>query len=145
MKALEFRVWMAAASAVALAGPLGFVDRITAAQASSPMEAGKQGPRHFKVSEPATKDDAVALLQTSLAKILSSLERIDFDAIHEASYSVEAALARIGKEPGFDGVNSIVAPRCEIVHLASELHDAETLKAAVPSLVRAVNEQLPAR
>lgn len=111
------------------------------AYASAPHEAGGKAEQHFKVPEPATKADAVMLLNTSLEKIEQSLARSDFDAIHEATYSVEAALARIGKEPGYDGVSAFVAPRCEIVHLASEMQDAETLKAAVPILMKAAKEQ----
>lgn len=111
------------------------------AVASSPFEKAAKGPRHFEVPEPATKDDAFALLKASLEKIETSLASGDFDAIHEASYSVEAALARIGKEPGYDGSTAMVAPRCEIVHLASEMQDEATLKAAVPSLVKAARDQ----
>lgn len=133
------------ASAVALAGQALFFETLPTARASAPMEAGQRREGHFKVPEPATKDDATALLQASLAKIVGSLEHGDFDAIHEASYSVEAALKRIAKEPGFDGVTAIVAPRCEIVHLASEMQDEETLKAAVPILLKAVKEQFPTR
>jgi len=115
--------------------------------ASSPSEYGEKAgygdkaERHFKVPEPATKDEAVTLLHTSLEKIEQNLARSDFDAIHEASYGVEAALARIAKEPGYDGITAYVMPRCEIVHLASEMQDAETLKAAVPILVKVVRDQ----
>ncbi len=51
---------------------------------------------------------------------------------------------RLAKEPGYDGLTTTVAPRVEIVHLASEQGDAETLKAAVPTLTKAVNDQLAA-
>lgn len=118
---------------------------LSPAIASSPLEQAAKRPGHFKVSEPATKDEAFALLESSLEKIEASLAKDDFDAIHEASYSVEAALARIGKEPGYDGSTAMVAPRCEIVHLASEMHDEATLKAAVPILVKAARDQFLVR
>lgn len=118
---------------------------LSLAVASSPMEQAAKGPGHFKVPEPATKDEALALLKSSLEKIEASLAKDDFDAIHEASYSVEAALARIGKEPGYDGSTAMVAPRCEIVHLASEMHDEATLKAAVPILLKAARDQFLVR
>lgn len=115
------------------------------AYASAPAEYGERTTRHFSVPEPATKQDAVKLLNDSLAKIEQALASGDFSAIHEASYSVEVALERIGREPGYDGVKALVSPRCEIVHLASEMQDGETLKAAVPSLAKAVREQLLAK
>ena len=145
MNAQSARHWMAATSAAVLASLFFMTSPMPSAHASAPTKSGEQAERHFKVPEPATKDDAVTLLQNSLQKIVTSLEQSNFEAIHEASYGVEAALARIGKEPGFDGVTAYVAPRCEIVHLASEMQDAETLKVAVPILVKAVNEQLPTR
>lgn len=114
---------------------------LSPAVASSPAEKAAKRPGHFEVVEPATKDEAFALLKSSLEKIEGSLEKGDFDAIHEASYSVEAALSRLGKEPGYDGSTAMVAPRCEIVHLASEMHDEATLKAAVPILVQAARDQ----
>lgn len=113
--------------------------------ASSPLERSAKRPGHFEVPEPATKDDAFTLLKSSLEKIEASLAAGDFDAIHEASYSVEAALARLGKEPGYDGSTAMVAPRCEIVHLASEMHDEATLKAAVPILIQAARDQFLVR
>jgi hypothetical protein len=118
---------------------------LSLAVASSPAEKAAKGPGHFKVPEPATKNEAVALLKSSLEKIEVSLANGDFDAIHEASYSVEAALARIGKEPGYDGSAAMVAPRCEIVHLASEMQDEATLKAAVPILIKAARDQFLVR
>lgn len=116
------------------------------ALASNPGEEGgkKEGEEkveHYKVPLPATKDEAVTLLNTNVAKIEKGLADSDFEAIHQATYSVESALARIAKEPGFDGVMVTIAPRCEIVHLASEQRDAETLKAAVPILAKAVKDQ----
>ncbi len=108
-------------------------------------EEGKEGKTaHFEVPLPKTTAEAVALLKTNMQKIETALGAADFSAIHEATYSVESALARIAKEPGYDGITSTVAPRCEIVHLASELSDADTLKAAVPALAKAVNAQLAA-
>lgn len=109
-----------------------------AVRATSPGEHGEGKAAHFEVPLPETKDAAVKLLETSLAKITGGLAALDFAAIHEATYSLESAVARIAKEPGFDGLTSSVAPRVEIVHLASELEDADTLKAAVPALEKAI-------
>lgn len=114
--------------------------------ASNPAEEGgkKEGEEkveHYKVPVPETKDAASKLLNDNIAIIEKGLASGDFEAIHQATYSVESALARIAKEPGFDGVMVTIAPRCEIVHLASEQHDAETLKAAVPILAKAVKDQ----
>ena len=110
--------------------------------ASSPAERSGMAVRHAEVPEPSSKAEAVNLLQSSIKKIEDGLARRDFPAIHEASYGVEAALTRIAKEPGYDGVTTSVLPRCEIVHLASELEDEGTLLAAVPMLAKAVQEQL---
>ena len=109
--------------------------------ASGPGEQSGAKVRHMDVAEPASKADALSLLRTSIGKIEDGLARRDFPAIHEASYGVEAALTRIAKEPGYDGITVSVLPRCEIVHLASELEDDQTLQAAVPILVKAVQEQ----
>lgn len=108
------------------------------ARATAPGEHAEGKTTHFEVPLPETKDAAVKLLETSLAKITGSLAKLDFAAIHEATYSLESAVARIAKEPGFDGLTSSVAPRVEIVHLASELEDGDTLKAAVPALAKAI-------
>lgn len=134
---------------VALALALALIPASTfvlshAAFASNPQEEGKGGEEktpHYKVAVPETKDAALKLLNDNIAVIEKGLASGDFEAIHQATYSVEAALARIAKEPGYDGITITVAPRCEIVHLASEQRDAETLKAAVPILAKAVRDQ----
>lgn len=134
-----------ASSALALSCLLAPIYLMTPALASAPMEQGEGAPAHFRVPVPETMDGAVKLLHEAIAKLETSLAASDFSAIHEASYSVESAIARIGKEPGYDGVKALVSPRCEIVHLASEMEDGDTLKAAVPHLVKAVHEQLPTK
>jgi hypothetical protein len=139
----------AASAALALALALLPVSALSlshAAFASNPGEEGKKGggeekTEHYKVPLPETKDGALKLLNDNIAIIEKGLAAGDFEAIHQATYSVEAALARIAKEPGYDGITVTVAPRCEIVHLASEQRDAETLKAAVPILAKAVKDQ----
>ena len=99
---------------------------------------------HFEVPLPKTTAEAVTLLKTNMQKIETALGAADFSAIHEATYSVESAIARIAQDPGYDGLKVTVAPRVEIVHLASEQGDADTLKAAVPILSKAVKDQLQA-
>jgi hypothetical protein len=106
---------------------------------------GKEGKTsHFEVPLPKTTAEAVTLLKTNMGKIETALGAADFSAIHEATYSVESAVARIAQDPGYEGLKTTIAPRVEIVHLASEQGDAETLKAAVPILSKAVKEQLQA-
>jgi hypothetical protein len=106
---------------------------------------GKEGKTaHFEVPLPKTTAEAVTMLKTNMGKIETALGAADFPAIHEATYSVESAIARIAQDPGYEGLKTAVAPRVEIVHLASELSDADTLKAAVPALTKAVNGQLAA-
>ena len=106
---------------------------------------GKEGKTaHFAVPLPRTKDEAVALLKSSMSKIETALGTSDFAAIHEATYSTESAVKRIALEPGYDGLKETLVPRVEIVHLASEQGDADTLKAAVPILSKAVKDQLQA-
>ena len=106
---------------------------------------GKEGKTaHYEVALPKTTVEAVTLLKTNMQKIETALGAADFSAIHEATYSVESAIARIAQDPGYDGLKTTVAPRVEIVHLASEQGDAETLKAAVPILAKAVKDQLQA-
>ncbi len=107
-------------------------------------EAAEVKTEHFKVPLPRTKEEAVALLKSSMSKIETALGTADYSAIHEATYSTESAVKRISLEPGYDGLKETLAPRVEIVHLASELSDAETLKAAVPILSKAVKDQLAA-
>lgn len=134
----------AAALALTLALIPAAVVSMSSAFASNPAEEGKKGEEkveHYKVPLPATKEEALKLLNDNVTIIEKGLAAGDFDAIHQATYSVEAALARIAKEPGFDGITVTVAPRCEIVHLASEQRDAETLKAAVPIFAKAVRDQ----
>ena len=141
MKRILRRMPWPAVFAIALALP-------TAALASNPVEeaakkeAGK--PAHFEVPLPATTAAAVELLKVNLAKIEAANSKADFDAVHEATYSVKSAIARIAQDPGYDGLKASVAPRVEIVHLASEQRDAETLKAAVPILAKSVHDQLQA-
>ncbi len=107
-------------------------------------EAAEGKTEHYKVPLPRTKEETVALLQSSMSKIEAALGTSDFAAIHEATYSTESAVKRISLEPGYDGLKETLVPRVEIVHLASELSDAETLKAAVPALSKAVKDQLAA-
>jgi hypothetical protein len=119
--------------------------------ASGPGEAGKKAEAaaegktsHFEIAVPSTKEDAAKLLKVSLAKIEVGLSEGKFEEIHEATYSVEAALDRLAQEPGYDGLKTTVSPRLEIVHLASEQGDGDTLKAAVPSLMKAARGNLQA-
>lgn len=116
------------------------------ALASNPAEEAAKfhqgGAPHMKVEPPKTMDEAAALLRSSLAKIDVALGVRDYTTIHIATYSAEAAIVRIAQEPGYDGLKSQVAPRIEIVHLASELGDGETLKAAVPAMLNAARGSL---
>lgn len=120
------------------------------ALASSPGEAGKKAEAaegkssHYEIPVPGSKDDAAKLLKAGLAKIEEGLSEGKFEEVHEATYSVESALARLSQEPGYDGLKTTVSPRLEIVHLASEQGDAETLKAAVPALMKAAKGNLQA-
>ena len=107
-------------------------------------EAAEGKTEHYKVPLPRTKEEAVSLLQSSMSKIEAALGTSDFAAIHEATYSTESAVKRISLEPGYDGLKETLVLRVEIVHLASEQGDAETLKAAVPALSKAVKDQLAA-
>jgi hypothetical protein len=114
--------------------------------ASSPAEEAAKfhqgGAPHMKVEPPKTMGEAVTMLRSALAKIDVALGVPDYDTIHIATYSAEAAVARIAQEPGYDGLKSQVAPRIEIVHLASELGDGETLKVAVPAMLQAARGSL---
>ncbi len=106
---------------------------------------GQEGKTaHFEVPLPKTTAEAVTLLKTNMQKIETAMGAADFAAIHEATYSVESAVTRIAQDPGYDGLKTTLVPRVEIVHLASELSDAETLKAAVPALAKAMKDQLAA-
>jgi hypothetical protein len=105
-------------------------------------EAKEGKTAHAEVPLPRTKDEAVTLLKSSMSKIEAALGTADLNAMHIATYSTESAVKRISLEPGYDGLKETLLPRVEIVHLASELGDADTLKAAVPALSKAVKDQL---
>ena len=90
---------------------------------------------------PATKDEAVTLLNTNIAKIEKGLADSDFETIHQATYRSKARSPASPRSQASTGCMVTIAPRCEIVHLASEQRDAETLKAAVPILAKAVKDQ----
>ena len=112
-------------------------------QPSATSEFHQGGVKHAEVAEPKTFDEAMQLFKASLAAVEGALAAPDIAVIHQATYALEAAAKRIGEEPGHDSVKDSVAPRIEIVHLASELGDADTIRSAVPALVKAARDALP--
>jgi len=137
--------WRATAVVVAAALAAAVLPPPSAAFASSPVkgaQAAGEKTKHYEAAPPATRQEALALLETGMSKIDEALAAADTGALHAATYGVEAAIARLSSDKGYDGLTVTVAPRLEIVHLASELGDIDTLKAAVPALKKALKDSL---
>lgn len=77
--------------------------------------------------------DNIATYNPQLQKLLEkrSLTAADLNSIHELTYTLEQALARIGEE------QRLAAEQLEEVHLASERGDVATVKRSGDAYVKA--------
>ncbi len=93
----------------------------------APLAWAEERPEHFEGKPAETLEQAVANFSeynAKLAELLAQekLSPADLHKVHQLTYTLENALARINDE--FDGL----ADTLEAVHLASESADAETVK-----------------
>lgn len=102
---------------LAIAGMLSF----------STVALADERPDHFEAKPSPTLDAAIENLAEYNPKLASliekdSLSQEDLNTVHQLTYTLEQALARIGEE------KDRVAALLEEVHLASERADSETVK-----------------
>ena len=94
----------------------------------APLTWAEERPEHFEGKPAETLEQAVANLSEYNAKLAGLLAQeklspADLNKVHQLTYTLENALARINDE--FDDL----ADTLETVHIASERADAETVKA----------------
>lgn len=100
---------------------------IASALAFIPLCIAEEQPGHFKGKESATLEAALTNLTEGNAKLVTllkkeTLEPKDVVEIHEMSYTLEKALAKVGEE------QARLAELLEEVHLASEIGDGKKVK-----------------
>ena len=100
------------ALAVALTVPL-------ALGAGPALAHGDERVDHYEARESATLQEAVANFSEYNAKLAEVLARSDFEEVHELTYTLENALAKIRDDL------SGLADTLEALHLASEDHTLE--------------------
>jgi hypothetical protein len=94
-----------------------------------PLVSAQDRPDHFKGKPAPTLEAALANLQegnAQLAALLAqqSLSAKDLLHVHQLSYTLEVALAKLGAE------QARLAELMEKIHLASERNDGKTVKSA---------------
>ena len=97
---------------------------------------------HYEAKESATLEEAVANFSTynkKLAEVLArpELGSNDFEEIHELTYTLENALARIREDMGS------LADTLEELHLASEDHTLEKTRASGEAYLNAAQTLVP--
>jgi len=100
---------------------------LTAMLFTAPAFADEERPQHFDAVEPKSLQEALtyfSIYSEALADILDkdALSGADMHRIHEMSYTLENALAKMREELAG------TAEALESVHLASERADAETVR-----------------
>ena len=92
--------------------------------------------KHYEVAVPGTVREANELMQSAMSRIEIAYGAEAHAEIHEASYGLEAAAARIAESGGVDaeGLGHLI----EILHLGSEVEDQAILSAVMPRLRKAV-------
>lgn len=92
-------------------------------------------PDHYEAEVPETTAQAAAIALATMQSITAALAAKDFEAIHELTYTLEAAAKRLTNSLADNSEEGeALSHRIEIVHLASELADEAVLKPALPSL-----------
>lgn len=91
---------------------------------------------HYEVAVPATVREANDLMQSSMSRVETAYAAEAHAEIHEASYGLEAAAARIAESGEADA--EALSHSIEILHLGSELEDQAILDAVIPRLRKAV-------
>lgn len=91
---------------------------------------------HYEVAVPGTVREANALMQSAMSRIETAYSAKAHADIHEASYGLEAAAARIVESGEVDA--EALAHSIEILHLGSEIEDQAILDAVIPRLRKAV-------
>ena len=97
---------------------------------------------HYVVAVPATVREANDLMRSSMSRIETAYAAQAHADIHEASYGLEAAAARIAESGEQDA--EVLGHSIEILHLGSEIEDQAILDALAlpPAQVRAALEAL---
>ena len=92
--------------------------------------------KHYEVAVPGTVPEANELMQSAMSRIEIAYAGEAHAEIHEASYGLEAAAARIAEsgEVDAEGLGHLI----EILHLGSEVEDQAILSAVMPRLRKAV-------
>ena len=92
--------------------------------------------KHYEVAVPGTVPEANELMQSAMSRIEIAYGAEAHAEIHEASYGLEAAAARIAEsgEVDAEGLGHLI----EILHLGSEVEDQAILDAVIPRLRKAV-------
>ena len=92
--------------------------------------------KHYEVAVPGTVREAKDLMQSSMARVETAFAAEAHAEIHEASYGLEAAAARISESGEVDA--DALTHSIEILHLGSELEDQAIVDAVIPRLRKVV-------
>jgi hypothetical protein len=97
---------------------------------------GQAQIKHYEVAVPGTVREANELLQSAMSRVETAYAAEAHGEIHEASYGLEAAAARIADRGEMDA--EVLSHSIEILHLGSEIEDQAILDAVIPRLRKAV-------
>lgn len=102
--------------------------------------------QHYEVKAPTTTEEAMPLIRQKVREMENYEQQGKLEAIHEDSYSLEAAidtLRREGRKPAaaIDAFDEAV----QIIHYASESGEAKKVKQALPGLKDAAEKLAAAK
>lgn len=116
-----------------------FALALSATLFAAPAVADEERPQHFDAVEPKSLQEALtyfAIYSEALEELLAKekLTAADLSRVHEMSYTLENALAKMREELAG------TADALESVHLASERADAETVRAQGAAFLKAAKQ-----
>lgn len=116
-----------------------FTLALSATLFAAPALADEDRPQHFDAVEPRSLQEALTyfgIYSEALEELLAkeTLTRADLSRVHEMSYTLENALAKMREEL------ASTADALESVHLASERADAETVRARGAAFLKAAKQ-----
>lgn len=93
--------------------------------------------KHFEVVIPGTVHTASELMQNAMPRIEIAYAAKVHAEIHEASYGLEAAAARLTESDEVD-LEKVLEHSMVVLHLGSEIEDEATRDAVLPQLRKAM-------
>lgn len=103
--------------------------------------------RHYQAAKPANTEEALAILTEKTALIEGLLQNkplnhTEFESIHEASYSLEAAVdhLRAQQHESAEKLIDTVDEAVQAIHYASENHEETKTRQWISALTQTINE-----